>query len=87
MSHDPFKEFLPDAVFGICFSGEEELDNSFILSDSTIEIDYNSTHQLSAVLNSRSDNLLWESSDEDIATVNQDGLVKGIRVGEAGITA
>lgn len=38
-------------------------------------------------LNGASGNILWSSSNDEIATVNQDGLVTGMRAGEATITA
>ena len=62
----------------------EELDGLIVLvesvaiTDRSVEMDKNETYQLSALIfpeNATNKTLLWQSSDEDIATVDENGLV------------
>lgn len=60
------------------------------LSESQKELDINETFQLVASVqpsNATNKNITWKSSNEDIATVNQNGLVTAKSIGEVTITA
>ena len=58
------------------------------LSTSSMEIKRGSTKQLKAttIPDPTSSKVTWESSDETIATVSQEGLVTGVKSGQAEIT-
>lgn len=55
----------------------------FSISDESIEIGKN----LTAVLTASGNDIQWSSSNTDIATVDENGVVKGIKVGNCVITA
>jgi hypothetical protein len=61
--------------------GEPQLTN-LTLNESEVSIAVASTFQLTANMQ-----VTWSSSDEDVATVNDNGLVYGVTEGEATITA
>ena len=52
-----------------------------VLKDFTIKLDYTTTNGL------LENDILWESADENIATVDSEGNVTGINYGETDITA
>lgn len=63
---------------------------SIHLSESEITVDAGSSYQLTAVIKpdyATNKNVTWSSSDNDIAKVSDSGLVSGVAVGEATITA
>lgn len=63
---------------------------SIHLSESEITVDAGSSYQLTAVVKpdyATNKNVAWSSSDNDIAKVSDSGLVSGVAVGEATITA
>lgn len=68
---------------------EEPMDNVIALSETSIELDFEEEFVLDASFNregySESD-FLWESDNEDIASISFNGTVKGERVGTATIT-
>ena len=60
------------------------------LSSDYIELEINNTSKLEAIIepkNANNKNIIWTSSDEEIATVDEEGVVTGISAGEAIITA
>ena len=60
------------------------------LSPSKLEIDVNEESQISAVIkpdNATDRELVWSSSDSSVVTVNNKGIVKGIKPGKVTITA
>ncbi len=60
------------------------------ISDSKVEIGTGSTVQLSATVspaNATNKNVIWESDNTDVATVDENGLVKAISEGTAVISA
>lgn len=62
----------------------------FSLSETSIEVRVEATYQLSAVItpeNASNKEVKWKSYNEDIATVDETGLVTGIAVGNATIAA
>ena len=63
---------------------------SVSISPSPIDIRVNGSRQLTATVlpsNATNKEVTWTSSDESIATVSQDGYVRGVGVGDAVITA
>ncbi|MDO4621731.1 MAG: S-layer homology domain-containing protein [Eubacteriales bacterium] len=90
-----------DTSDGIIYSDEEkpveasgiELNESqieLLTYDSASNNEKDSTKQLLAAVlpeNADNKNVIWKSSDEKIATVDQNGLVKALRYGTAVITA
>lgn len=63
---------------------------SITLSDTTLELDIGETDVLDATVlpyNASDQEITWKSTDTDIATVDQDGYVKGISAGTCKIKA
>lgn len=68
----------------------EKLAGSIILSKETLVLRVDEASQLVATIPDAegvSQNIIWESSDESIVTVDENGNVKGIALGGASITA
>jgi hypothetical protein len=77
--------------FWACSSEDVEIpeDSTISLNESEIEIDYGRSFQLIAGFNRSGyhpDSLVWESSDDKVATVEENGRVTGQKVGQAVIT-
>ncbi len=62
---------------------------SFSEQDQNITLDNGETHQLTAILtpSDATTEITWASDKETVATVDQNGLVRAVGTGEAGITA
>lgn len=76
--------------FKLEYSGNIVNVNSIELSIDKEEIIEGETAQCQAVVlpeNALMKNVEWSSSDENVATVNQDGLVRGVGIGSCEITA
>ena len=63
-----------------------ENEENVTISETTANINVDETLQLTATSSTNS-TITWESSDEDVATVSEEGLVTGIAEGTAVITA
>ncbi len=59
------------------------------LSDTLVKIQPNETHKLTAILDpaNTTDTLSWSSSDENVATVDENGVVTAVATGNATIVA
>ena len=71
-------------------SGEPAAVSGISLNKETLTLDVDGTETLIATVtpaNASNKQVIWSSSDEAIATVDENGLVKGIAVGTATITA
>ena len=53
----------------------------------TISMSESATHQLTATIDDDVKTITWTSSNKDVATVSQEGLVTGLKSGETTITA
>lgn len=71
-----------DAVLSSDVSSEEPVDVS--LSDISLELGYGITRKIDAVGGAE---IKWSTSDEKIASVDNDGNIKGVDLGECVITA
>lgn len=85
-------EGLKENTGGNSQSGKEEkiLVTKITLNKETAEIEIGKTILISATVepdNATNKNVKWNSSDESIATVNDDGIVTGIKAGNVIITA
>ncbi len=68
--------------------GSGVIDNrTVLLSDTEIELLQGSTYNLTAKLSLGRADFTWSSSDEAVATVTDDGMVSGVGVGTATVTA
>lgn len=73
-----------------CIVRDEISAESITLNEVSLELIENETFQLTATVypeDTTDKTILWTSSDENIATVDEDGMVKGVSVGVAIITA
>ena len=79
------------SIAELAFYGQESTNNaeSISLDKSELRLKVNETGQLKAILNPENseENVKWESSNEDIAVVDEFGKVRAISEGEAIITA
>ena len=72
------------------YSGEVVHVTGVALNESSLQIEMGSTAQLIATVtpeDASNKQVVWTSSDESIATVSEDGVVSGVSVGTAVITA
>ena len=77
-------------VVATCEVTANQLVTNISLSQSTLSMNSGSTAQLSATVlpaNANNTSVTWTSSDEDVATVDADGLVTAIAGGSCTITA
>jgi len=76
-------------AYGVC--GATYVSPTVItLSDSQIDVKVRETHQLEATVEPETvldKTVLWTSSDEAVATVDENGVVTGVTVGTATVTA
>lgn len=72
-----------------CTINVVKLVSEIILNETELILNEGATSQLTAILSADANNpsLVWTSSNEDVATVSQDGLVTAISKGSAIITA
>lgn len=81
-----------DFTFKINIDNGKIINNitSITLNETSKELDIIDTFQLIAIIepaNATNTNIIWSSSNEEVATVNQKGLVTAKSIGEAVITA
>lgn len=79
---------LASAIVLLCSCGKKA--SSIVLSTSEVEIEINASYQMVAYMlpdNVIADNLLWKSTDETIAIVNDSGLITGVSEGSTNIIA
>ena len=62
--------------------------SEIILSETELSLEKDQTYQLSATVNppEASPELIWQSSNEDIITVDSDGVITAVATGEAAVT-
>ena len=89
---DSFAKYFVDEVWGLFANIKkiETLVSSIKLSNTTIELDKDSTITLSATVspsNATINDIIWESSNPQVAKVDQSGIVTALSAGTATITA
>lgn len=72
---------LPFLLVGCGSKTPSKRDSVLVLNESKITIPEDSTFQLEVVENSLSNLVFWYSKDEDVATIDDDGLVTAIKEG------
>ncbi|MGE8037688.1 Ig-like domain-containing protein [Lysinibacillus sp. NPDC093692] len=83
----PFEIDAIDVDGQLLSSGEVPDVQSITLDKNNLELLEGSQDKLTATVTPDSAKVIWSSSDESIATVDQDGNVTAVREGEASITA
>ena len=77
-----------DETTATCTVTVEEKTTTMITLDKTeITLTVGNTEQLTAKVNPETETVTWGSSDPDVATVSDDGLVTAVKAGTATITA
>lgn len=86
---------FPDSIVStpafakIIVKGEEKPKTTISFDKTTLSVTEGKTAEIKATVSpeEKATELVWSSSDETIATVDQNGVVTGVKVGEATITA
>ena len=86
---EPDKIVSGPAFAEVSVKGEEAPKLSVTLDKETLSVTEGKTAKLTAAVvpEEKAGELVWSSSDETVATVDQNGVVTGVKVGEATITA
>lgn len=86
---EPDKIVSGPAYAEVTVKGEEAPKLSVTLDKETLSVTEGKTAKLTAAVvpEEKAGELVWSSSDETVATVDQNGVVTGVKVGEATITA